>query len=157
MIFPLAVSSPNIVYLAHESEQPTAGYIAIFHKYCCYIKHGGITTNFSWWIPWGYVTDMSKCHCVEHGLTYDTFYFKKHIAPLVVCSGSTLVRDGTLGAPLFVRLAYCGAHDRCSIIGPVKIINRISWVSSIFYDFMTMKHTLDIWLDIATNKYFRCR
>ena len=33
--------------LAQQSEQPTAGCIAIFHKYCCYIKHGGIITNLN--------------------------------------------------------------------------------------------------------------
>ena len=31
--------------LAHELWQPTVGCIAIFHKYCCYTKCGGITTN----------------------------------------------------------------------------------------------------------------
>ena len=53
---------PKQCILAHKSEQPTAGCIAIFHKYCCYIKHGGIITNLNLWNPWGYVTDMSKYH-----------------------------------------------------------------------------------------------
>ena len=39
---------------AHKSEQPTAGGIAIFHKYCCYIKHGDIVTNLTLWNLWGY-------------------------------------------------------------------------------------------------------
>ena len=30
--------------LDHELQQPTGGYIAIFHKYYCYTKRGGITT-----------------------------------------------------------------------------------------------------------------
>ena len=33
--------------LAHKSEQPTAGCIAIFHKHCCYIKLGGIITKLN--------------------------------------------------------------------------------------------------------------
>ena len=54
---------------------------------------------------------MSKYHCVgvmcvEHGLEYIMFYVQKHIAPLAVCSGFLLVRDGLLGASTFVRLAY---------------------------------------------------
>ena len=49
--------------LAYKSEQPTAHCIAIFHKYCCYIKHGGIITNLTM-KSLGYVTDMSKYHKV---------------------------------------------------------------------------------------------
>ena len=36
---------------AYKSEQTTAGCIAIFHKYCCYIKHGGINPNLTRWNP----------------------------------------------------------------------------------------------------------
>ena len=32
---------------------------------------------------------------------------KKYIAHLVACSRPPLVRDGPLGAPAFVKLAYC--------------------------------------------------
>ena len=53
---------PEQHILAHKSEQPSAGWIAIFHKYCCYIKLGGIITNLNLWNFFGYVTDMSKCH-----------------------------------------------------------------------------------------------
>ena len=45
--------------LAHD-KQPTAGCIAIFHKYCCYTKCGDITTNLTLRNHWGYVTDVSK-------------------------------------------------------------------------------------------------
>ena len=65
--------------LAHKSEQPTAGCIAIFHKYVCYIKQGGIITNLNLWNPRGYVTDMSQCRCVEHGLEYITFYVQPYL------------------------------------------------------------------------------
>ena len=51
-IFPLAVSSPNTVYKL----------IAVFHKYCCYKKHGGIKTNLTLRNNWGCVTDVSKPH-----------------------------------------------------------------------------------------------
>ena len=40
--FPIAVGM-----LAYKSEEPTNGCIAMFHKYCCYMKHGGITTNLT--------------------------------------------------------------------------------------------------------------
>ena len=49
----------------------------------------------------GYVTDMSKCQVCEHGLEYIMFYVQKHIAPLAVCSGTPLFRDGALGVPAF--------------------------------------------------------
>ena len=45
--------------LAHELKQPTAGCIAIFHKYCCYRKRGGITSNLTLRNHWGYVTVLS--------------------------------------------------------------------------------------------------
>ena len=43
---------------------------------------------------------------MEHVLEYITFYVKKQTAPLGVTSGLPPVRDGLLGAPLFVRFAY---------------------------------------------------
>ena len=45
---------------------------------------------------------------VEHGLAHVTFMFKniKHI--WWPCSGSPLVRDGSLGAPAFLKIPYCG-------------------------------------------------
>ena len=46
--------------LAHELLQPIAGCIAIFHKYCCYTKRGGITTNSTLQNHWGYVNDVPK-------------------------------------------------------------------------------------------------
>ena len=46
---------------AFKSEQPTAGCMAIFHKYCCYIKHGGIITNLTLQNPWGFAC-RSKYH-----------------------------------------------------------------------------------------------
>ena len=38
---------------AYKSEQPTIACIAIFYKYCFYIKHGDIVTNLTLWNPWG--------------------------------------------------------------------------------------------------------
>ena len=38
-----------------------------------------------------------------------TFYVQKPMAPLAVCSGLPLVRDGQLGAPTFVRFAFRGS------------------------------------------------
>ena len=51
---------PEKWILAYKSEQPTVGCIAIFHKYCCSIKPGGIITNLNLWNPCGYVRVMSK-------------------------------------------------------------------------------------------------
>ena len=48
--------------LAHELWQPTAGCIAIFHKYCCYSKRDYITTNLALRNHWGYAADVSKYH-----------------------------------------------------------------------------------------------
>ena len=57
--FPPSGEQPEHCRLAHYFWQPTAGCIAIFHKYCCYTKHGGVSTNLT---HWGYVTDVSKYH-----------------------------------------------------------------------------------------------
>ena len=38
----------------------------------------------------------------HHGLEHITFYVKKHMAYLAVCSGPLPVRDQPLGAPAFV-------------------------------------------------------
>ena len=58
-----------------------------------------------------YVTDMSKYHnaggYIEYGLAHIMFYVHKHMTPLGVCSGLPLVHNKLLGAPAFVRLAYC--------------------------------------------------
>ena len=43
-----------------DDKQPTAGCIAIFHKYCCYTKRGDITKNLTLRNHWWYVTDVSK-------------------------------------------------------------------------------------------------
>ena len=51
---------------------------------------------------------MPRWGCVEHGLKYIMFYVKKHIAHLVACSGTLLVRVGPLGVPAFVKLANYG-------------------------------------------------
>ena len=57
------------------------GCIAIFHKYCCYTKHGGITTNWTLRNHWGYVTDVSKYH--NAGLWVNGAWVKKYC---VLCS-----------------------------------------------------------------------
>ena len=49
---------PEQRILAYKSEQPTAGCMEIFHKYCCYIKHGGIITHLTSWNTWRHVIDV---------------------------------------------------------------------------------------------------
>ena len=61
-IFSPSGTQPEHRKLAHELLQPTAGCIAIFHKYCCYTKCGGITTNSALRNHWGYDTDVPKYH-----------------------------------------------------------------------------------------------
>ena len=58
----------------------------------------------------------------EHGLEYISFYVQKHIASLMGCSGPPVVHDGPMGAPVFVRLAYCwgtSQNDQLTLIGSV--------------------------------------
>ena len=95
------------MHFSFKSEQPTVGWIAIFHKYCCYIKHGGIIANLTQWNPRGmlliWYTSMriygawNSIYYVLCTKTYDTFG---------VCFRVLLIRDRPLGAPVFVRLAY---------------------------------------------------
>ena len=44
-LFSPSTGEPEQHIFAHKLVQPTAGCRAIFHKYCCSIKHGGIITN----------------------------------------------------------------------------------------------------------------
>ena len=69
---------PEQRILAHESEQPSAGCIAIYktwgyHKKFEFMKSLGLCYSY---------VKKSWCGCVEHGLEYDTFYVKKHVASL---------------------------------------------------------------------------
>ena len=50
--------------LAYTLLQLTDGCIAIFHKYCCYTKHGGMKTILTLRNLRGHITDMSKYHNV---------------------------------------------------------------------------------------------
>ena len=80
-LFSPSGEEPEQRIYVHKWEQPTADCIAIFHKYCCYIKHRGIITHLNMPDPYSYVK-MPRRGCVEH--------IQKHIAPLVVCSGHTM-------------------------------------------------------------------
>ena len=62
IFLPLVVSSSTEHRKLAHDKQPTAGCIAIFHKYCCYTKRGGITTSLTPRNHWGYVTYVSKYH-----------------------------------------------------------------------------------------------
>ena len=62
--------------------------------------------SYHWYVK------MSRCGCVVHRWWYITFYVQRHIAYLVACSGSPLVRDGPLGAPAFVNFAYWNDRRR---------------------------------------------
>ena len=101
---------PEQSILAHKSEQPTAGCISMFDKYCCYIKLGGIITNLALWNPWGYVTDMSKYHNagmwsmdqnISCFMLKNIWHLRRSV--LVPCWP---VRDKPLGVSAFLRLDY---------------------------------------------------
>ena len=51
---------------------------------------------------------MLLCGCVEHGLEYITFYVKKMYSTL---GGLFWTNTGSLGAPAFVKLAYCSLAE----------------------------------------------
>ena len=91
IIFPLVVSSSILV---HKLEQLSAGSIAIFHKYCCYIKHGSVITNLNLWNPCGYVIDISKCH--DAGVAVDTVF---HKFPKRKSSSSRPLHTGKMSNP----------------------------------------------------------
>ena len=78
-LFSSSSEQPEQGVLAYKSEQQTAGCIAIFDKYFCYIKHGDIITNLTLWNHYVYITDMSKTRWeyMENGLEYITFYVEK--------------------------------------------------------------------------------
>ena len=80
---------------------------AVFHKYCCHIKRGGIITNLPLQHLW-HSTDMSIYHIVVYGAWVKRycFLFSKHIAHQSVCYNFPLARDKPIGAHAFVRLVY---------------------------------------------------
>ena len=67
----ISLEQPEQFILSHKSEQPTAGCIAIFRKYCCYIKLGVLLTVCCWYVK------IPRCGCVECVLVYIAFYVKK--------------------------------------------------------------------------------
>ena len=78
--------------LDYKSEQPTAGCIAVFHKDCCYTKHGGIIANLTlkslgvyYWC-----VKIPQRGYTEHGLEYIMFYVQKHIASMGAWSPNEL-------------------------------------------------------------------
>ena len=96
MIKPLLVHCYSVIY--HEDRYRSiyhvtrsirpVGCITIFHKYFCYTKRVGITTNLY----------------MEDGLKHIMFYVHKHIAPLAMCHNPALVRYKPLVASVSVKL-----------------------------------------------------
>ena len=112
-------------------EQPTAAWIAIFHKYFCCIKLRDIITNLT---PWnrryltdiGYVTDMLK----YHGYMEHEFYVQKQITSLPVCSGPPLPQSAR--SATFVKIGNEVLHR--SVAHIVKILHVFTAVvASILY------------------------
>ena len=70
---------------------------------------------------------IQQCRYKKHGLEHITFYVKKYMAPLAVCSGCLLVHSKLLGAPTFVRLSDFSLYEffnKQSVISLYKILNK---------------------------------
>ena len=93
--------SSRTTYISLLAGQSTAGRIAIFHKYCCYIKYGGIITNMTLWNPWRYIIDVSICHGAD---VWSTDWF-------IICSMLKIYRThgGLLWNPTGSQQASRGA------------------------------------------------
>ena len=98
---------PEQRILAHKSKQPTAICIAIFHKYCCHSKHGGSITNLTQWNPWSMLLIFQDTTMRVYGAWIRIYYVLCPKTHLAVCSGLPLVCGKPIGAPAFVRRAYC--------------------------------------------------
>ena len=98
-LFSSSSEQPEQSILACKPEQPTVSCIAIFHKYCCNIKHKILAgmllicknTTMQVYVAW------ISTYYVLCTKAYDT---------LGVCSGLPLVHDKLLGVPAFVRATY---------------------------------------------------
>ena len=95
--------------LAHKSQEPMACCRVIFHKYCCYINHECIITNWSLYEILGGIFLLCQNTTMRvYGawIRIYCFYVQKHKAPLAVCSNLLLVHEKPLGLTTFVRLTY---------------------------------------------------
>ena len=100
--------------LAHTL-QLTGGCRAIFHKYCCYTKQGGIITNLNEiWRAYYWYVKIPQCGYMEHGLKDIAFYVQKHIRTRAVCHNFLCFATSHLGAPASVRRVYYRRKRRIS-------------------------------------------
>ena len=84
--FPPSGEQPEQHELAHMLYQLTDGCTAIFHKYYCFTKHGGIKTNLTLRNLWRHITDICqnttmrvngawiKIYCVLCSKPYNTLH-----------------------------------------------------------------------------------
>ena len=70
---------------------------------------------------------MPRCGCVEHILTYFSFYVKKHIAHLAACSGPSA---GPLAAIAILKLAY--SNGTLAKPRGIDELLLLTWIFSIF-------------------------
>ena len=138
----LSGEQPEQRILAHKSEQPTAARTVIFHKYCCYIKHRGTTTNLNLQNPWGMLPICQNAAVRVYGAWLKINY----------CSDlfwSVLVRHG---APAFVKLAFCNSFYRLqrNISTPLPPTQLSIYCYTIL---ICIIHRVHIVLRIVTNCY----
>ena len=99
--------APRTTYISSEV-RTAAGCIAIFQKYCCYIKHGSIITNLTLWNPWGILLICQNTTMWVYGawirmyyvLCSKTYSTSRNLFKLIASSRQPL------GVLTFVRLAY---------------------------------------------------
>ena len=94
--------------LAHELQQPTAGCIAIFHKYCCCTKHGSIKIIWLIEIIGGMLLMCQNTTMQVYGAWIKRYcvYVKKHLTPCTVVITSLLVPNKLLRVPASVKRAF---------------------------------------------------
>ena len=97
---------------------------------------------------------MPRCGCVEHGLEYIAFYVQSY-AHLKACSGHPLVRNGQLGAPAFVKLAYSNTMNTDALVTQgarvtaAFFVHDPLWISPWI---KSISHELDIIIHVITSQ-----
>ena len=77
---------------------------------------------------------IPQCGYMEQGLAPITFYVQKHMTPLGLCSGLSLVHNKPLGAPTFVRHAYFYFDAGIARLHGFASLARPKWESHIDCD-----------------------
>ena len=91
---------------AHKSKQLIANCIAMFRKYCCYIKHGGIVRNLTILNPWGILLMCPNTTMRVYGSRIYHVLWSKHISLLADVLTPASSRQAVRSSRI-LRLADC--------------------------------------------------